>query len=731
MLPPSPASFVSRGQLPGLAEPGNGPSPDRSPRDSTGDPARRKPTRLSLACNLCRKRKVRCDARLPKCSNCTVRNEACETTDLRKPANGLTIRARALPGSRGRPSRRETEPEPAVHDLEGWTGPVPEHLPEQAQQTPGRCGASASGSAASPALQQGRTGEKEAVSFVSRGYRESTAAQNSQASLQEHASDATPEAVVNTDDTPYRFKFVGGTSVQCLFAFIDLHVGTRGLPPASPLFRHGMRHCEEFLVPLEHEVPDLPSRQILYSYVDSFVTNIWPLFPAVDRSDLEADVDRLVGIQDAEPVGLKAKIAPRDLPSLAMMDGQAWHVIGQAIRLAQSLGLHKKRLHVQQPDKGNAAGTPGGYQANYDLHRRLWWSCFSLEKLLQLECGRPSSTCSGAFDRMPPAYTTSSPDDPPDYFTAWVSLAGIMGRISDRLYSRKFSGSEELFAETCRLDQAALEWDRCLPESLRPEGEELEHLEEGSHSVLASFLSQQYFSAQITILRLSLLFPPQSFTAEVKKRWATLPPSSASRLLRGAALCASAARAIAVQTLQLADRHHTRAAAAAAPLLGPGQPFLAAVVLALGVLREPRARLARADAELLGSVTEYLGDVYARWGQDEGFVRLFGELRERVGAVLREGRGAGSGAGARAGLGAAAAHGGGLDQRMGDAGGGSVVGLVPSYDGAGQMGQHGGAMQAEVAMGLDAVVDFDMEIFGGRELWNLMEVDWSGWGGGN
>jgi hypothetical protein len=81
-------------------------------------------------------------------------------------------------------------------------------LTEHGQQTPGHCGDSAAGSAASPAFSHGRTGrpEKEAVSFVSRGYRECTAAHNSQASLQEHASDAAPDAVVNTDDTPYRFK---------------------------------------------------------------------------------------------------------------------------------------------------------------------------------------------------------------------------------------------------------------------------------------------------------------------------------------------------------------------------------------------------------------------------------------------------------------------------------------------------------------------------------------------
>ncbi|SPO01421.1 uncharacterized protein DNG_04096 [Cephalotrichum gorgonifer] len=769
MDPSIPAAFDKGAQLPGSADLGNALSPDRSPEDTAGDPIRRKPMRLSLACNQCRKRKVRCDARLPKCGNCTVRNETCETTDLRKPSNGPTIRSRALPEGRGRRSRRKSEPRPAQHPG-NWMGPgaspasmdlngsistdVGEDTP---RQTSGRCGCSASGSGASLPLQNSRTDEEEAISWVSRGYRLSMTAQNSQVALQGHASGVSPDAVVNTDDTPYRVKFVGGTSVQCLSAFIDLHLGTQGLPPVGPLFRHGMRHSEEFPVPLEHEFPALPSREILYIHLDTFVTNIWPLFPAVDRVDLETYIDRLLAVQDEEPIGLKGKIAVRDVPSLAMIyiiacigideksgcaseestrylracyglsshltgmsyltsvqallllalalhgqarDGQAWHVVGQAIRVAQSLGLHK--LHVQRPGNDNSVNAPRGYQANYDLHRRLWWSCFSLEKLLQLECGRPSCTRNGDFDRMLPSYTTSvsSEDGPPDYFAAWVSLAGIMGRISDRLYSRNFPDSEELFLETCRLDQALLDWDRCLPESLRPGGEGLGYLDEGSHSVLSSFLSQQYFSAQITVLRISLTFPHQSFIAEVKKRSAALPPTS--RLLRASALCASAARTIAFQTLQLADRRIR------STVLSASQPFLAAVVIALGVLREPETRLARADIELLNSVTEHVEDFYVRWGQDAAFVRIFAELRDRIMSVSREGSGRGT-------------HG--LDTRIDARGMGSACG------GAGQMAQQGAV--SEVSMGLDAIVDFDMDIFGGRELWNLVEADFSGWASGN
>jgi hypothetical protein len=222
MLPSFPVTFGSPGQLPGPANPGHGhgPTPDPTPRDSTGDPAaRRKPTRLSLACNTCRKRKVRCDAGQPKCGNCTARNERCETTDLRRPAHGSTPRARGFPNGHGRQrslGRPEPEPEPVMH-LDDWTGSnastagldqdqvsvianIGDHVPPQ---TPGACGYTASESAVSPNIQHGRTGQPAgAISWVSRAYRET----HDMTPSQEPAPGGTPDAVVNTDDTSYRVK---------------------------------------------------------------------------------------------------------------------------------------------------------------------------------------------------------------------------------------------------------------------------------------------------------------------------------------------------------------------------------------------------------------------------------------------------------------------------------------------------------------------------------------------
>lgn len=441
----SPGTRVNGSQVFGLAERDTSPEPQiTTPPEDAGTLPPRKPTRLSLACNRCRQRKVRCDASTPKCRNCTIRKEACETTDLRRPSTTSGLRSRTQADAKRRKPRRGDCR--AAQESSSRTGsgtstasvddraPSAEATPDGGQRTPGRCTCSATEPADSHRLQ----GEKqeEAISWLSRGYRESNAAQKTQTPHRDNVSGVSPDAAVNTDDTPYRVKvsqlllfipgmalnmladvnkFVGGTSVQCLFAFVDLHMSIRGLGTGGPSFRHGMSHSEEFTVPLVPDLPELPSRQVMYGHVDTFMDNIWPLFPAVDREDLVADVDRLSVLAGDRSVGLGQRITPRDVPSLAVLysvvcigkdessgriseestrylsagyglsahltgmpyvksvqalfvlslalhgqarDGQAWHVVGHAIRIAHSVGLHKS-LHIQQP---SASDAPKGYR---------------------------------------------------------------------------------------------------------------------------------------------------------------------------------------------------------------------------------------------------------------------------------------------------------------------------------------------------------------------------------
>jgi hypothetical protein len=341
---------------------------------------------------------------------------------------------------------------------------------------------------------------------------------------------------------------MGGSSLQCLFNFVDLHLASHGFEAMAPMFKHGMPDSEEFSLPLGISLPNLPERGQLEHVVNAFFSRIWPLYPVIDRPAVDYDIDALCVVQASGVGDMTSRIQSIHLPKMAAIyavvsigfmegpapdatmslkyltasfslqghlmatpyfasaqallllalalrahgkDGQAWNVIGQAIRVSMSIGLHKPVT------KTISSREIGGRAQTNDLRDRLWWSCYALEKLLQLECGRPWSI-EPDYDHL--ALSCAMGTDPEGaseltYFFAWVSLAGVMGHISEQLYSHSFSSSDEMFAETARLDRALLEWETSVPERLRPRYSASSGFVDAddTHQVLSAFLAQQYY----------------------------------------------------------------------------------------------------------------------------------------------------------------------------------------------------------------------------------------------
>ncbi|KAF3401699.1 hypothetical protein F1880_010119 [Penicillium rolfsii] len=677
-----------------------------------------KPIRLALACNQCRKRKVRCDAQYPSCRNCIVRGDVCETSDPRKPGNFPAVRRRAA-STRYFPSKTRggevekthtpqvqsslTAVPPAVvagavssiNSVLNPTGPSPDNL---VNHTPASARRSSKSSAVpvppsvSPATSSWRTTQSERLgedhfSWQSRAYQDCAEAQG-QDVVQEHDpveqnSAVTPneEAAGTDDSTNNRSKHLGASSVQCLFNFVDLHLARYGFSHATPLFKHCMLHSEEFPMPLIPKLPILPDRQDLSTHIDSFFSRIWTIYPVIDRTAFEADLETVIGLQTAGANAWQEKVTLSHVPGIVSVyavislgmneisgksdssfdyltashslhghltaipympsvqalsllalalraiakDGQAWHIIGHAIRMAQSIGLHKSATKHPSED-----GFTLGFQPE-TLRERLWWSLFGLEKLMQLECGRPS-IIDRSYDSLTVTYPAStSAEHTGPYFRAWIALSSIMGKISNRLYSHKFmGGSAELLGEVAKLDRELLEWENSLPDTLKPQRALTDHYGHG-HQVLAAYLSQQYYYAQLSVLRVAVIYSSSSIKAEVTKNITSLPHHA--RLLDGALICANAARTIVTQSLQLEDSGLNSA------LLSVSPTYLAAVVLALGVLRQPTSRLVRSDIELLASGTEYVENWFLQRGVGKAFTQTCTHLRERIMSVFQRGVG--------------------------------------------------------------------------------------------
>lgn len=302
-------------------------------------------------------------------------------------------------------------------------------------------------------------------------------------------------------------------------------------------------------MPLIPKLPLLPDRQELSTYVDGFFSRIWSIYPVIDRTAFEADIETVFSLQTAGPTVWQEKVTLAHVPAIVSVyavislsmneisgnsdssfdcltashslhghltaipympsvqalsllalalraiakDGQAWHIIGHAIRMAQSIGLHKSAAK-HPSDDGFTLG-----QQPESLRERLWWSLFGLEKLMQLECGRPS-IIDRSYDSLTvyyPASTSSEHTGP--YFRAWIALSSIMGKISNRLYSHKFmGGSAEMLGEVAKLDQELLEWENSLPDTLKPRRALTDHTGH-DHQILATFLSQQFYHVSSTL----------------------------------------------------------------------------------------------------------------------------------------------------------------------------------------------------------------------------------------
>lgn len=163
-------------------------------------------------------------------------------------------------------------------------------------------------------------------------------------------------------------------------------------------------------------------------------------------------------------------------------DGQCWQLTGQAVRIAHSIGLHRHiSSRSKQANIGFQENSMSGQLSaqTLSLEARVWWSCYAIERLMELETGRPSALTEQEIDQINFTQPQNSDGDsvtgPLHLFIMWVSLARIMGQISEHLYHRRISDSWQLLYETGRLDQLLLEWVKTVPEGIKP-GHELVHL---------------------------------------------------------------------------------------------------------------------------------------------------------------------------------------------------------------------------------------------------------------
>ncbi|KAG5755618.1 hypothetical protein H9Q72_002917 [Fusarium xylarioides] len=148
-----------------------------------------------------------------------------------------------------------------------------------------------------------------------------------------------------------------------------------------------------------------------------------------------------------------------------------WATLGQAVRIAQSIGLH-----VEPPNHKSRSAT------ELERRRRIWYSIYVLDRLVSLQLGRPPAIhdedcsvalpCRRADDEIDWASDTMEPpEEGPsegDYFIAVIDFSRIVGCVLRDIYGPGHSRpTPEMILSTQNLDRRLVEWKLGLPRKLR------------------------------------------------------------------------------------------------------------------------------------------------------------------------------------------------------------------------------------------------------------------------
>lgn len=261
--------------------------------------------------------------------------------------------------------------------------------------------------------------------------------------------------------------------------------------------------------------------------------------------------------------------------------GIAWSTCGTALRMAESIGLHRH--------------TPGDLQLNDELVRlraRLWWVAYSLDAFLSLCEGRPTGTSIDKTDaKIEPLTPQECPDDyelvPGPMIYAWhVTLACIVNQVADIIGREK--ATNECLHYLAELDMKFIAWRDEIPLEFRPEQENLAPSQLQHH---VSWLHVQFFNALRTLHWTSMLL--------THRRDERFPTDRYLRLRSSEAICVASTRSLIRTSNSRSDISDNRDI--------PSAYFLAATsTIFMHILKEPKRLSAKADVEYLRAGIHHL-----------------------------------------------------------------------------------------------------------------------------
>lgn len=133
----------------------------------------------------------------------------------------------------------------------------------------------------------------------------------------------------------------------------------------------------------------------------------------------------------------------------------AYLYIGIALRMAITLGLHQE-VSDQRIDSRTR-----------EHRRRVWWSTYSLERLLCVTSGHPISIQDDDIDVLPPSPMAHEDGRAALILALYTELSRIQGVIGEEIYRKKQKSGTSLSAAVQNVMKRLEGWFGRLPESLQ------------------------------------------------------------------------------------------------------------------------------------------------------------------------------------------------------------------------------------------------------------------------
>ncbi|KAK9765067.1 hypothetical protein K7432_006910 [Basidiobolus ranarum] len=424
-----------------------------------------KKSRTSRACDLCRRKKVKCDGLKPTCSNCSTLSHDCTYLDKPRKRGPQTSQPKAL-------EARLKHLESLLTSLVDHGGSVPNQI----------------------------ANELRSINHDSSNV-ESPHQDELEESSEEESQDDEEEEVPGTDqnsvypqDIPYRYAgsssgmYLLNDNVKRSQSIHDIRKllpevsnDIPDLPDSFPPPELGEKLLKSYFCRFHPYLPVFHANGFMKKYQEGTVPPIllnavyglacihsgdYNIFPDVESCTKYA---RMFFLRTKSYLDLEYHsssipvIQALFLMTFSPISG--WLFLGMAIRMAQDLGLHRN-IESQNMDP-----------IEKEDRRLLWWCCVVMDRFHSSVLGKPMSINESDFDTSLPMEISSpkhvysnlpNPTVSLKYFTHLIRLTSIIGRIMREVYGVDTQPTAAVTGKILwTLNKEIRDWESTLPSEFK------------------------------------------------------------------------------------------------------------------------------------------------------------------------------------------------------------------------------------------------------------------------